>query len=272
MTTIVSISGKGGVGKTTVAAMMINELTRRHYDGRILAVDADPAATLALALNVAEPAATIAELRDTLKLNGRGMQDIPAGMSRQSYFRQKLEEKGVIRSCLVNGLGLDLMVMGQGEGRGCYCSVNNTLADVLKEIVEEYDMVIIDNEAGLEHLSRYRLNRIDFFLVVAGPGRGEMQVAEQVFRTAHEVGMETGCEWLIFNRYSNGASTPEPDTARSVILLPFCQTLMNGGDVAPQTKLGIDLPIRHLVGQILKKVDENVRIIMSPTETVIFQP
>ncbi len=173
---IIALSGKGGVGKTSLSALILDELARRRYNGRVLAVDADPAMTLYLALGLPEPAATVASVRDETKLDAQAVRNLPAGISPAANMLQELARAGVLAKHRLRRMPLDLLAMGQGEGPGCYCRVNSALKKVLSWITEKYDLVLVDNEAGLEHLSRYRLGRVDLFLIVATPNPAAMRV------------------------------------------------------------------------------------------------
>jgi CO dehydrogenase maturation factor len=203
---IISISGKGGVGKTTVTALLLDELARGGYPGPILAVDADPAGTLHLALNLPSPPATVAEVRDSTQLEARTVRQLPAGQSPADYLLALLREREVLVSHRRRRMALDLLAMGQPEGPGCYCSVNHALSTALAQIVASYPLVVIDNEAGLEHLSRYRLARADLLWVVATPTRPAVEVALRIFQTAERVGMQFEAG-MVLNRV-NGRSLP----------------------------------------------------------------
>lgn len=203
---IISISGKGGVGKTTLTALFLDELARGGYPGPVLAVDADPAGTLPLALNLPSPPATVAEVRDSTALQARTVRRLPAGQSPADYLLALLRQREVLVRHRRRRLVLDLLAMGQPEGPGCYCSVNHALSAALAQIVASYPLVVIDNEAGLEHLSRYRLARADLLWVVASPTRPALAVALRIFQTAEQVGMQFEAG-LVLNRVK-GRSLP----------------------------------------------------------------
>jgi CO dehydrogenase maturation factor len=116
---------------------------------------------------------------------------------------ERLQQAGVLTSHHLRAMPLDLLAMGQGEGPGCYCSVNHALATVLGQIMAHYDLVLVDNEAGLEHLSRYRLKRVDLFLVVTTPGQAAQSVARRILDTARRAGMELSETGIIVNRVTN---------------------------------------------------------------------
>ncbi len=196
----VALSGKGGVGKTSLSALILDELALSGYSGRVLAVDADPAMTLYLALGLPEPKATVASIRDTTRLDAKTIRALPAGVSPAGYMSNQLREAGVLAKHQLREMSLDLLTMGQGEGPGCYCSVNGVLKTVLSSITSGYDLVLVDNEAGLEHLSRYRLGQVDFFLTVATPSPAAQAVARRIVETAETMGIEIGETWTVFNQ------------------------------------------------------------------------
>jgi CO dehydrogenase maturation factor len=197
---IVATSGKGGVGKTSLAALILDELARYDYHGRILAVDGDPAMTLHLALGIDEPGATVGAVRDSVKLDGRTLRSLPAGTSPGQHLLGQLRRQNVVSRHRLRGLSFDFLAMGPGEGPGCYCSVNGALKQALAAITGNYDVVILDNEAGLEHISRYRLAKVDLFLVVAGPDRASHDVAARIIETAGQMTIEIGQTWVVYNR------------------------------------------------------------------------
>jgi CO dehydrogenase maturation factor len=249
---IISLSGKGGVGKSSIAALLIDELARNKYEGKMLAIDGDPAMTLALALDVAPPAATLADIRDSTPLNAQQIKQLPPGMSPGQFVLDKLRTEGVIATRQIRETDFDLMVMGHPQGPGCYCSVNQALTKALAAIRAEYDLIITDNEAGLEHLSRYRLKQVDLFLIVLTPGRSSWAVADQIRHVAEIMEMEIGETWLIYNRTrSQGLSLASQNT----LFLPECETIAvldrQGG---PLLALADNHPLREALKPIVERV------------------
>lgn len=152
----IALSGKGGVGKTTVAALLVKVLKDRG-NGAVFAVDADPNSCLADYLGV-EMGNTIGGIREETQQN---IDAIPAGMTKERWINYRIQE------CLVESKGMDLIVMGRSEGPGCYCYVNNLLRDYQDSMQRNYRYTIIDNEAGMEHLSRRTTRSIDYLLIVS---------------------------------------------------------------------------------------------------------
>jgi len=186
MAYIIAIAGKGGVGKTTIAAMLIHELLKKHSP--VLAVDADPNSNLNVALGL-EYEETIADIREEVKT------ETPGNFSKSEFFGLRLEE------ALVEGKGFDLLVMGRPEGPGCYCAVNNILREYLARVAKNYKFVVIDNEAGMEHLSRRTANDIDLLLLVTDPTMVGIRSAINAFNTAKKAGVKIKDTQLIINKF-----------------------------------------------------------------------
>jgi CO dehydrogenase maturation factor len=238
---IVAVSGKGGVGKTSLTALLLDELARHNYPGRILAVDGDPAMTLHLALGINEPCVTVGAVRDGLKLDARTLRSLPAGMRPGQYLLGQLRRQNVVSKhrlrCLIS---FDYMAMGPGEGPGCYCGVNGALKQALAAITGSYDLVILDNEAGLEHISRYRLGQVDLFVVVAGPDRASQDVAGRIIETAGQLALEIGQTWLVYNRVM-GQALCRSHNGHHSLTVPYSEAIM-------PLELQEQLPIVRLAG------------------------
>ena len=253
---IVSLSGKGGVGKTTLTALILDELARKGFPGPVLAVDGDPAMTLHLALGVPTPAATVADIRDETTLDARTVRDLPAGMTPAEYVAQRLAAAGVLQHQSLRQMPLDFLSMGRREGHGCYCSINKALTTVLGNILDRYLLVVIDNEAGLEHLNRYRLHRVDYFLTVATPARPAIEVAKNIHATAAAVGMDIAAGGVLLNRV-NGIRPQMADNTGIVSVLPDDRLLFDmeiGG--YPIVGLPDDHPLRRALSAVIAHILE----------------
>lgn len=184
MAKIIAISGKGGTGKTTIAAMIV-----RHLAGKgksILAVDADPNSCLGLVLGVGSQL-TIAQLREQAKTSS-GQTD-----------KVRTFEYGISQA-ITESKGFDLLTMGRPEGPGCYCAVNNLLRNFLDKLSSAYDYVVTDNEAGMEHLSRRTTNNVDLLLIVAeATALGEV-TAKRIFALAKELPISVKQMGIVWNR------------------------------------------------------------------------
>jgi CO dehydrogenase maturation factor len=182
---IIAIAGKGGVGKTTISAMLVQHLLKIQKP--VLAVDADPNSNLNAALGL-KYEETIADIREEVK------KQTPESFSKSEFFGLRLEE------ALVEGNGFDLLVMGRPEGPGCYCAVNNILREYLAKISKKYKFVVIDNEAGMEHLSRRTAADIDLLLLVSDPTMVGVNSAINAFNTAKSAGVKIKDITLVINK------------------------------------------------------------------------
>jgi len=189
MAYIIAVAGKGGVGKTTISAMLVHYLLT--IDKPVLAVDADPNSNLNAALGM-EYEETIADIREEVK------KKTPENFSKSEFFSLRLEE------AIVEGNGFDLLVMGRPEGPGCYCAVNNILREYLVKISKKYKFVVIDNEAGMEHLSRRTAADIDLLLLISDPTMVGIGSAINAFNTAKSAGIKIKDISLIINKSKDG--------------------------------------------------------------------
>jgi len=169
MTKNIAIAGKGGTGKSTIAALIILHLCKEGH-GPVLAIDADPDANLGTLLGV-EPEQTIGDLREDLR---REMGNLPAGMSKASYFEAGLHQ------IIEEANGFDLLTMGKGEGSGCYCALNNLIRKFSEDLMPSYAWTVLDNEAGLEHISRRTTSNIDALIVVVTDNSLSFKTAERI--------------------------------------------------------------------------------------------
>ncbi len=188
MATTIAISGKGGSGKTTVAAMIIR-LLYRHSSGAVLAVDADPNACLGLTMGV-EPVGTIAGLRES----AREKSPTNAGTDRVRSFEYGIQQ------AITEAAGFDLLTMGRPEGPSCYCAVNNILRQFLDRLSSQYGFVIIDNEAGMEHLSRRTTNNVDLLCIVAEQTPIGELTARRILALARQLPISVSQIGVIWNR------------------------------------------------------------------------
>ena len=151
----IAVAGKGGTGKTTIAALLVTQLVLQNK-GPILAIDADPDSNLGDLLGV-EPEQSIGDLREEVL---DAMKKLPPGMTKANYVEAGLHQ------IIEEASGFDLITMGRGEGAGCYCALNNMIRKFSDDLTPSYNWVVIDNEAGLEHLSRRTTRNVDALLVV----------------------------------------------------------------------------------------------------------
>lgn len=186
----IALAGKGGTGKTTVAGLLIKYLLKKGLTP-ILAVDADSNANLneVLGLEVDE---TIGDARENMK-KGK----VPSGMTKDIFISMKLEE------AVVESDGYDLVVMGQPEGPGCYCAANTLLTGFLEKLTNNYPYIVMDNEAGMEHISRLTTKNVDLLLIVSDTSRRAIQAATRINQLAKSLNIGVSKSCLIINQAKN---------------------------------------------------------------------
>jgi len=207
---VIAVSGKGGVGKSTVSALIVRYLVEKKQKP-VLAVDADPNNTLGEKLGVRVDC-TIGDLREGAMKN---KYDAPAGTPKQRNIERQVQE------AINEGSGFDLLVMGRGEGPGCYCSVNNMLRTFLENVSAGYKHVMVDNEAGMEHLSRRTNSKVDLMLVVCDPTPTGLLTAKRIADLARELNIVQGKMGLVINRAIEPV-TPEAALAATGLELLAC--------------------------------------------------
>ena len=191
MTKTIAMAGKGGTGKTTVAALLTRALLQRGQ-APVLAIDADPATNLHLALGLPEPA-TVGDLREGM-LAEAASGTLGVSITRHDFLRRE------VRMALEEGDQVDLIAMGRPEGRGCYCAVNHLLRQVLDEMGKTYAWVIVDNEAGMEHISRRTTRDVDLLLVVTDATLRGLRTAQSIASMSDDVEVNVRRKLLIVNR------------------------------------------------------------------------
>ena len=169
MTRSVAVAGKGGTGKSTIAALLVETLIKKKM-GPVLAVDADPDCNLGTLLGK-RPEQTVGGLRDEIL---QEIKNFPAGMTKANYIEAGLH--GIIDE----GDGFDLVTMGKGEGSGCYCFINSLIRKFCDDLAPSYKWMVMDNEAGLEHLSRRTTVDVDGLVVVVTESPLSVDCARQV--------------------------------------------------------------------------------------------
>jgi len=226
---IIAVAGKGGTGKTMVSALLIKHLIDDNR-GSVLAVDADPSTNLDLTLGTTTEE-TVGDIREETSQQVSSGTFMP-GISKPEYLELR------IYHALVEEKGFDLLAMGRPEGPGCYCAANNMLRASIDRLSRSYDYVVIDNEAGLEHLSRRTTQNVDLLLIVSDPTIRGLATAERVAHLIEELKTQVGHIRLIVNRVvPNEKGEPE--------LAPQLETFI----ADKQLKLAGLIPVDPLVAE-----------------------
>jgi CO dehydrogenase maturation factor len=200
LTFTIAVAGKGGVGKSTFAALAIRHLHEKT-NAVVLAVDADPNSNLGEKLGI-EAGKTVGGIREEL---ASLVEEPPKGMSKQEFLDYQ------VRLSLREGEGVDLITMGRQEGPGCYCFVNNVLRQIIDSISSKYDCVVIDNEAGMEHLSRRTTRSSDVLFVLCDKSRSSVEAARRIATLATEMKIAIGKKALVFNMRDDDQGAPQND-------------------------------------------------------------
>lgn len=243
----IAVAGKGGVGKTTVAALLIEALRKQ---GPVLAVDADPNHNLGEALGL-RVERTLGQLRDEIL---ERMGELPPGVPKEHLLELGLHQ------CLVEDEGVDLLTMGHGEGPRCYCMVNHVLRRVIEALRQNYRYVVLDNEAGMEHLSRRTTQDVDVLLIVAEPSPSALRAAARIRDIAEELKLRVGQKFLVLNRVEKNISSTTEGVIQK-IGLPLLGWIPKDEEVEglwarerPLRELSAGSPARRAAHALLQKM------------------
>ena len=249
MSMTIAVTGKGGVGKTTLSSLIIQWLVT-HHKTPILAVDADCNANLHEALGV-DYEATVGGIRE----NARDEAKTLNGIAKSEFLELRIQE------ALVEEAGYDLIVMGRPEGPGCYCFANNVLRDVLKKLSANYKYVVVDSEAGIEHISRRTVLALDFLLIISDCTVRGIRTAKRIAELAEEMGTPVGKRALVVNRVPDGVL---PDAVRDEVEatgLPLIAVIPADENVAAMDAGGMAVgdipttsPTRKAVGKLMAEL------------------
>ncbi len=260
MTTTIALAGKGGVGKTTVAAMIIKYLAQTQR-GSILAIDADPSSNLNMVLGL-DLEWTVGDIREdmleqvksSLTNGGAAMGTMPGGVSKREYLDYH------IHSALAEGSRFDLIAMGRGEGQGCYCAVNHNLREVIDSMSRHYAYVVIDNEAGMEHLSRRTTRDVQHLLIVSDPTQRGLVAAQRIADMREELDINIEQAHLILNRLQ-GEIPVELKAFVEKMDVPLLGVIPADSDLAafefsgrPLVELGDDSPVYQAVAKMMDRI------------------
>ncbi|MFH0774757.1 MAG: AAA family ATPase [bacterium] len=243
MAKVIAVCGKGGMGKTTVSGLIVRALKERNLSP-ILAVDADPSMNLniTLGVNIGE---TVGNIREEAKPE-KGKR--PLSMSLTEYFELQ------VNLSLIEADSFDLLVMGRPEGKGCYCSANSNLRETLKKLVSAYRYVVIDNEAGMEHISRQTDGSVDIMLIVSDTTPKGLTAAYRTQELIKGLENEVKNTFLIINR-----TTGEKMPSVQIPVAGYLRTdpILSRIELAGRSifELPTDAPIYQDLQGILKGID-----------------
>ena len=248
----IAVPGKGGVGKTTTCGMLIDYLCRKN-DGPLLVVDADANANLNEVLGV-EADTTLGEIREEMaRAEMKGT--IPAGMTKADYAEFKFN------SALIEEDDFDMLIMGRTQGKGCYCYVNGVLKTQVDKYAKNYSYVVMDNEAGLEHVARGTLPHVDTMLLISDCSRRGIQAVARIAEMIDEMELKPGRMGLIVNRAPGGvldAGIREEIEKHGLTLfgvLPQDEAVYRCDcEGAPSARLPMDNPVKTALKGILESI------------------
>ncbi len=260
MTITIALAGKGGVGKTTIAGMVIKYLVQ-NKPGPVLAIDADPSSNLNMVLgldldwtvgDIRED--MLAQVKSSLLGGGAAMGSLPGGVSKHDYLDHK------IRASLAEGEAFDLIAMGRSEGTGCYCAVNHNLREVIDSISKNYRYIVIDNEAGMEHLSRRTTRDVQHLLIVSDPTQRGIVAAERIASFCHELDIKIEKAYLIINRLP-GIMPTALEAEIDKLDVPLLGTVANDDELSnfefsgkPLVQLGNESPVYQAVARMMDSI------------------
>jgi CO dehydrogenase maturation factor len=228
---LIAITGKGGTGKTTIAGLIVLRLIARGCHP-ILAVDADPNTCLDSTLGV-QVKKTIGSVREEAReAAGQG---IASGISKQQLLELKIAES------LVEAKDFDLIAMGRPEGPGCYCYANNVLKSILSEISSNYPYIVLDNEAGLENLSRRIVQKVDLMIMIADPSRNGLETVNRLYSLAKEMDIKYNKLAIIINRLRSGELPSNASSLKSKTEADYLLSLPDDEQIAELAENGTSL-------------------------------
>lgn len=252
MAHVIAMAGKGGVGKTTLCGLLIQYLCKT---GRkpVLAVDADANSNLNEVLGV-EVESTLGEIREEIE-RAEMNNTLPIGMQKNVWAEIRLNE------ALVEDSTFDLLVMGRTQGQGCYCFVNGLLQTQMQKLEKNYPYIVVDNEAGLEHISRGLLPNMEITILVSDCSRRGIQAAGRIAQLIKELELKTERVALIVNRAPDGElneGTREEIEIQGLDLLGVVphDDLVYQYDCEgrPTVTLPLDSPVRKALKEIVGKL------------------
>lgn len=251
---IIAVAGKGGVGKTTLTGLLIQYLCESGKKP-VLAVDADANANLNEVLGVGIEC-TLGELREEIERAGVDSRyQIPVGVTKQAYLEARLSD------AITEEDDYDLMVMGRTQGQGCYCFVNGLVQTQIQKLQSNYPYVVVDNEAGMEHISRGLIPTMEIAILVSDCSRRGVQAAGRIAALMKELNFKPKTVGLIVNRAPEGkldAGTMEEVEKQGLTLLgvvPQDQDVYQYDcDGKPIVRLPKDSPVRRALHDIVQKL------------------
>jgi len=249
---VIAVSGKGGVGKTTTTALMVKILGDTNPNKSVLVIDANPDSNLADVLGISVPR-TVGMVTDDLK-KALEKSEIPPTMTKEDILETRIFE--ILRETP----SFDLLVMGRGEGEGCYCPVNAFLTHIVDRLVGNYDVTLMDMEAGLEHLSRRTDRDVDIMLVVTDPSSMGLTTAQRIKEVAKEVHIDIKKFYLIGNRWKPEMETMIKEEAKKLgyeflgIIPPDDNIFTYNLTGKPLLNLPPESPAMPAVKQILSRI------------------
>ncbi|WP_321508263.1 AAA family ATPase [uncultured Methanoregula sp.] len=238
----IALSGKGGTGKTTISSLLVRSFIDLGH-APVLAVDADPNANLHEALGVAVNE-TLGSMREEAF-----SRNIPPGMNRHDYVRYRF------RQSLVEANGFDLVAMGRPEGSGCYCFANDLLSECMLQLEREYHFIVIDTEAGMEHISRGTIGKPDLLLIVSDPGARGLRTIARIREIATQLGLEKEKIHVVFNQYKTGAAPIDIGEENPIAIIPD-DPAVESADLAatPVSLIPPGSPARVAVRELAEKI------------------
>ena len=248
MSYLIAITGKGGVGKTTIAALFITRLIKKGCKP-VLAVDADPNMCLDASLGITVEK-TIGRVREEAReAAGKGM---VSGVSKHQLLEMRIAES------LVEAEDFDLIAMGRPEGPGCYCYANNVLKSALNEIASNYPYVVIDNEAGLENLSRRIVQNINLLVIITDPSHRGFDTVQRLYQLAMEMDISYDNLAIVVNRLRHSELAEHIDKLRLTTQADYIVTLPNDDEILNASENGISLFGLSECNNVIQEVDKFV--------------
>jgi CO dehydrogenase maturation factor len=205
-----AVAGKGGVGKTSITSLIIKALVEAG-NTPLLAIDADSNSNLHETLGVREPRSVGCVREDTRKAGD----DIPGGMTKDRFMEYQ------IQACLEETKDLDFLSMGRPEGPGCYCMANNILRDIIGRLTSNYQFVVIDNEAGMEHLSRRTEEQVDHLFIISDPAPRSLRTIGRIVELLNEMGDRIHKSHLVLSRVQGSLADLPENTRKEIESLPY---------------------------------------------------